>query len=172
MALCSECKKNAAVVFINKIVDGKPNLEGLCLACAKKRGINPLASMMKQYGASDEEIENMNSQFDEIVESMQDIELDPESLNMDGMSDMGESEGNRENPVNAISNMFNDLLRNMGTKNSSSGATAGNIDNKKDVEGTKKDNKKADKKKKYLDTYGINLTQRAKEGKIYKLIGR
>ena len=60
MALCSVCKKNTAVVFVNKIIDGKPNLEGLCLACAKKKGINPLASMMKQYGASDEDIENMN----------------------------------------------------------------------------------------------------------------
>jgi len=92
MALCSECKKNAAVVFINKIVDGKPNLEGLCLACAKKRGINPLASMMKQYGASEEEIENMNSQFDEIVESMQDIEIDPETMNLDGISEEKASE--------------------------------------------------------------------------------
>ena len=35
MALCSECKKNTAVVFVNRIIDGKPNLEGLCLACAK-----------------------------------------------------------------------------------------------------------------------------------------
>jgi protein-arginine kinase activator protein McsA len=45
MALCSDCKKNTAVVFVNRIIDGKPNLEGLCLACAKKKGINPLATL-------------------------------------------------------------------------------------------------------------------------------
>ena len=67
MALCSECKKNTAVVFINKVVDGKPSVEGLCLACAKKRGINPLSTLMKQYGASDDEIEKMNNQFDNII---------------------------------------------------------------------------------------------------------
>ena len=65
--LCSDCKKNTAVVFVNRIIDGKPNLEGLCLACAKKRGINQLASMMKQYGASEEDIESMNEQFNEII---------------------------------------------------------------------------------------------------------
>ena len=67
MALCSVCKKNTAVVFVNKIVDGKPSLEGLCLSCAKDRGINPLASMMKQYGASEDDIANLNEQFNEIV---------------------------------------------------------------------------------------------------------
>ena len=70
MALCSVCKENTAVVFVNKIVDGKPSIDRLCLACAKKRGINPLASMMKQYGASDDDIENMNDQFNEIIESI------------------------------------------------------------------------------------------------------
>ena len=81
MSLCSVCKKNTAVVFVNRIVDGKPKLEGLCLSCAKERGINPLASMMKQYGASEEDIANLNEQFEEIVSSLSSNEMDvPEEL--------------------------------------------------------------------------------------------
>lgn len=160
MALCSECKKNTAVVFINKIVDGKPTLEGLCLACAKKRGINPLASMMKQYGISDDEIANMNEQFDEMVSSM-------------GEMDMNfEPDENGNNPMDSFSNMFNSLLS--GLEN-----TAGNVSKEEAIkaehstdEKKSKEKKNKNKKKKFLDTYGTNLTQKAKEGKIDKLIGR
>ena len=83
MTLCSVCKKNPAVVFVNKIVDGKPHMDGLCLACAKERGINPLASMMQQYGASEEDIENLNNQFNEIMDSMSEIEMPEEMLNLE-----------------------------------------------------------------------------------------
>ena len=160
MALCTECKKNTAVVFINKIVDGKPTLEGLCLACAKKRGINPLASMMKQYGVSDEEIENMNEQFDEMVASM-------------GEMDMNfEPDENGNNPMDSFSNMFNSLLSGLGN-------TAGNVAKEEGAkaehsadEKKSKEKKNKNKKKKFLDTYGTNLTQKAKDGKIDKLIGR
>ena len=160
MALCSECKKNTAVVFINKIVDGKPTLEGLCLACAKKRGINPLASMMKQYGISDDEIANMNEQFDEMVSSM-------------GEMDMNfEPDENGNNPMDSFSNMFNSLLSGLGN-------TAGNVSKEEAIqaehstdEKKSKEKKNKNKKKKFLDTYGTNLTQKAKEGKIDKLIGR
>ena len=174
MALCSVCKKNTAVVFVNKIVDGKPNLEGLCLACAKKRGINPLATMMKEYGASDVDIENMNKQFDEIVESMQDMDIDPEALEnmgIDGMPNFNDIDANGQsdgkNPVNAISDMFNNLLRNMGSKDEASATNSGD-----NSTANSKKKEKADKKKKYLDAYGTNLTKKAKEGNIDKLIGR
>lgn len=161
MALCSECKKNTAVVFVNKIVDGKPNLEGLCLACAKKRGINPLASMMKQYGVSDEEIENMNDQFDEIVNSIGDM----------GDVDMNmEQDGTGSNPMDSISNMFSSLLSGLGN---TAGDVAKEETKKNEASETNGKNKKEKtKKKKFLDTYGTNLTQKAKEGKIDKLIGR
>ena len=97
MTLCSVCKKNPAVVFVNKIVDGKPHMDGLCLACAKERGINPLASMMQQYGASEEDIENLNNQFNEIMDSMSEIEMPEEML--EGM------ENDSENPSSLASMM-------------------------------------------------------------------
>ena len=168
MALCSACKKNTAVVFINKITDGKPSLEGLCLACAKKRGINPLATMMKEYGASEEDIESMNKQFDEIVESMQDVEIDNESMNIEGFPGLNsQSDDSKGNPMDSISNMFNNLLGKMGSKDSSGEGESAAEENKNTLSKNKKE-----KKKKYLDAYGTNLTNKAKEGKIDKLIGR
>ncbi len=155
MALCSVCKKNTAVVFVNKIVDGKPSIDGLCLACAKKKGINPLASMMKQYGASDEDIENMNEQFNEIFDSV------------NGMNVDGELNDDPDNPMNSLSTMFGDMLSGFGTLNSEDGKVDINFKNSKE-----KTEKSKNKKRKFLDTYGTNLTQKALEGKIDKLIGR
>ncbi len=174
MALCSECKKNTAVVFINKIVDGKPNLEGLCLACAKKRGINPLASMMKQYGASDEDIENMNQQFDEIVESMDSLDPSEAGFDMGTLAGLENLEGDEtgKNPVNAISDMFHNLLQNMGTGKANDSTSNASAQQGKTNHAQGEKEKTKEKKKKYLDTYGTNLTRKAKEGKIDKLIGR
>ena len=155
MALCSVCKKNTAVVFVNKIVDGKPSIEGLCLACAKKKGINPLASMMKQYGASDEDIENMNEQFNEIFDSVNDMNID------------GEFEGDPNDPMSSLSTMFNSMLSGLGSADSDSEKTDVNAKTT-----TEKTPKGKDKKRKFLDTYGTNLTQKAREGKIDRLIGR
>ena len=154
MALCSVCKKNTAVVFVNKIVDGKPQLEGLCLTCAKERGINPLASMMKQYGATEEDIEHLNAEFNELVSSLSAGEELPE--------DLADEFKNLDNP-NAFSSMLSNLFPHASHSESSDGQKGATTSTKV---------KKKDKKKKVLETYGINLTTRAREGKIDKLIGR
>ena len=158
MSLCSVCKKNTAVVFVNKVVDGKPQLEGLCLSCAKERGINPLSSMMKQYGASDEDIENLNEQFEEIVSSLSGESELPEEL-------VEELDG--DNPNSPFSSMLSNLFPNMNPQQNDSE----NVE-KKVSKGSKNNDNKKDKKKKILDTYGVNLTAKAREGKIDKLIGR
>ena len=154
MALCSICKKNTAVVFVNKIVDGKPSLEGLCLSCAKARGINPLASMMKQYGASEEDIENLNEQFEEIMSS----------ISPDGeMPEEFDAEMDASNPLSMLTNMFSSMPGN-------SGKSASNTDEKQKSTANKE--KKKDKKRKTLEAFGTNLTNKARDGKIDKLIGR
>lgn len=158
MSLCSVCKKNTAVVFVNRLVDGKPQLEGLCLSCAKERGINPLSSMMKQYGASDEDIENLNEQFEEIVSSLSGESELPEEL---------AEELNMDDPNSPFSSMLSNLFPNMSSQQNDSE----NIE-KKTAKGSKNKDNKKDKKKKILDTYGVNLTAKAREGKIDKLIGR
>ena len=155
MALCSVCKKNTAVVFVNKIVDGKPSLEGLCLSCAKDRGINPLASMMKQYGASEDDIANLNEQFNEIVSSISSEDAP--------FSDELMESFNHEDGSNPFASMFSNMFpSDSDTQNSESKVKSSNKD--------KKTNK--EKKRKTLESFGTNLTQKARERKIDKLIGR
>ena len=153
MTLCSVCKKNPAVVFVNKIVDGKPHMDGLCLACAKERGINPLASMMQQYGASEEDIENLNNQFNEIMDSMSEIEMPEEML-----EEMENDPENSSSLASMMASMF-------GKKDEKSSSTS-QKQNEKNTE------KNKSKKRKILDAYGINLTEKAKNGEIDVLIGR
>ena len=64
--LCSICKKNTAVIFINKIEDDKNSVEGLCYSCAKEKGINPLEVLAKQSNLSEEELNDMSSQLENI----------------------------------------------------------------------------------------------------------
>ncbi|MBR6253361.1 MAG: ATP-dependent Clp protease ATP-binding subunit [Clostridia bacterium] len=173
MALCAICKKNTAVVFINKVVDNKPSVEGLCLACAKKRGINPLSSLMKQYGATDEEVESLNQQFDDIINSMDNGDGNAFSDIMGGMGADGmpiDGDNPEGTPIDAFTKMFDKLISGMGN-----GPKEGNYqesDGSNNTETKTKEPKKKEKKKKYLDAFGTNLTQKAKEGKIDKLIGR
>ena len=63
MMLCSICKKNYAVVFITKIINGKQKQEGLCLSCAKKQGIQPINQLIEQTGMTDRDIETLNKQM-------------------------------------------------------------------------------------------------------------
>ncbi len=141
---CARCNKNTAVVFITKVENGKQFREGLCLPCAKKEGIGSLENLLAGYNMSEEDFGNINSQMEQIL---QDVNLD----------DMGD-----EDSGNPFSKIFNS-------------AFAGNneqYDEKEDIKGAnKKANKKA-KKRKNLDRYGINLNNRAKEGRIDNIIGR
>ena len=71
MTLCAKCKKNPAVFFITKMENGKTTSEGLCLSCAKELGIAPINQMIDNFGVSDEELENINNQMSEFMESME-----------------------------------------------------------------------------------------------------
>ncbi len=160
MTLCSVCKKNTAVVFVNKLVDGKPKIDGYCLACAQKNGINPLTSMMKQYGASDADIENLNEQFNEILESVSDIDMEmPEEM-------LGEMDS--DNPASAFASMMTSMFPGIESHEFNSSAGKDETKTKKEKSSIKNKNKK----RKILDTYGTNLTQKARNGEIDKLIGR
>ena len=92
--LCSVCKKNLAVVFINKLdKDGKPTGEttGLCVGCAKKQGIDPLANIMKEMSnMNEEDLENMSNQFDSMMGSLDGSE---ELAGLDDDDDKNKSQG-------------------------------------------------------------------------------
>lgn len=148
--LCSVCKKNMAVVFINKLdKDGKPTNEttGLCIQCAKNQGIDPLANIMKEMSnMSEEELESMSSQFDGMFGGMSEL-------------DDIDSESDENDEKSGMSNFFSNMMSFGKNKK----------ENDKDNNNTKD---QAKNKTKYLDTFGENLTEKARQNKLDKVIGR
>ena len=145
--LCSICKKNTAVIFINTVKDNKTEVEGLCYACAKGKGINPLDILSKQANLSDAELNNMSQQFEHIVKEL--------SENFNDIDSSKDSLGS------IFSNMFNE----------NSEASFEDTDGSNTKKKVKVD-KKASKKRKFLDTFGTNLTNKAKQGDLDAVIGR
>jgi len=165
MMMCSICKQNYAVVFITKIIDGKQTQEGLCLSCAKKQGIAPINQLIEQTGMTDDDIINLNKQVGDFFESMD-------------IDDMGNDLNNTQSSSFADSgNPFFNFINRAFPKNSSpSNTSAGRKDHDEDKDGrngTKvKTQEKKGKKRRYLDTYGTNLTDMARDDKIDRVIGR
>ena len=150
--LCSVCNKNVAVIFINKVEGEKQSVEGLCYNCAKEKGINPLDVLAKQANLSENDIKNMSNQFDTIFSDLSEELGDNDKIDQnDGMS-LG----------SIISNIF-------GDKNSEANEEP-NQNNKRKIKVEKKPNK--DKKKKFLDTFGTNLTNKARQNELDDVIGR
>jgi ATP-dependent Clp protease ATP-binding subunit ClpA len=165
MTMCSICKENYAVVFITKIINGKQIQEGLCLSCAKKQGIQPINQLIEQTGMTDDDVENLNKQMSSLFEGM-DMDIDME----DGAGTENTNGYGKGNPfLNFFSRAFprND--------ESSEGPDPRELADGKDGKGgmrTKTQEKKGLKKKKFLDMYGTNLTDLARNDKIDRVIGR
>ncbi len=159
MTLCSRCHKNPAVVFITKMEGDKTINEGLCIVCAKELGIAPINNMIEQMGISDEDIENMNS---EMANFMTTMEENPEALEgmMSGMFGAVEEGGALTAPFDFLSGFLKGKPSNE--------AKDTDTDNKKD----KKKKPLGGNKKSMLDTYGTNLTEKAKQGKVDRVINR
>ena len=162
--LCSMCKKNTAVIFINKQgADGKAEVEGLCYECAKKKGINPIDTMAKQANLSDKDIQDLSNKLDtmfkNLSDNMADIDEDELSEMINGES---EKEGAQGVPLGSIfSGLFGIKQNGDESSNYSSGGTQ-----------KVKEKTKPNKKRKALDTYGTNLTVKAKNNQIDRVIGR
>lgn len=163
MMMCSMCKENFAVVFITKIMDGRQTQEGLCLSCAKKQGIQPVNQLIEQTGMSEDDIDNLNKQMSSIFENIEPENTDNEIP--------GQNPAVRNNP-------FFNLINRAFPKNeiNETGGEHGRdaVEDKESKNGTrtKTQEKKNLKKKKYLDMYGSNLTDMAKEDRIDRVIGR
>ena len=175
--LCSVCKKNMAVVFINSLdKEGKSTgkVKGLCLECAKKQGIDPLSNIVKEISnMSEEEMEEMSNQFSDMFNNMGGMDGLPidEALNDQSEDDDGDNEkkGNFFN----LSNMFNISPFSNKKEDNSNNLNSEKSNNKdKDKDKDKEKRKKKNKKTKYLDTFGENLTEKARNGKLDKVIGR
>ena len=158
--MCSRCGKNVAVVFITKLEGGVQKNEGLCLKCARELHIKPVDDMIEKMGISDEDLDNLSGEMMNAlngVESLMDMSLDPDG---DGNSD-GDDDGKT-----ATFPFLNRLFGN----GSSTPAESGNNSNSAPQQPPKEGGKPP--KRKFLDNYCINLTDRARAGKLDNMIGR
>ncbi len=162
MKLCDICHKNVAVIYTTQTVDGQKVNKAICMDCARKRGIEPLQQLMKQSGMTDADMDNLNQQMIELMNN-----VDMEDLAIPN------SEGEEiDKEANPLTEMFKNFKNNRMEKPKENEPLKDN-----DTEEQKKRRNiltrdKNNKKPKYLDKFGINLTQRAAEGKIDRVIGR
>ena len=158
--LCTKCKKNVAVVFISRLNEkGETVNEGLCLKCAAQLGLPQVSDMMKRMGISPEDLESINSEMLQAfggAEELSDMAGDPE----DGDDDEEESGKTATFPF--LNRLFGGGERNPAEKPGEP-APSGREEPK---------GRKGEKKHKYLDNYCINLSQRARDGKLDAVIGR
>ena len=144
MQMCARCKKRLAVVFITRMENNQTVNEGLCLRCARELGIKPVSDMLSRMGLDDEAIERMNSEMTDVADQLT------------ATSDDGEDGGA---PAVDLPKIFQNLGFPMPPR-------------KKPEEGKQNGKQKKEPKRKFLSTYCQNLTERAKEGKIDRIVGR
>ena len=155
--LCSRCKKNVAVVFITRMENGKNINEGLCLKCAKNLGLPQVNEMMQRMGITDEDLDNISNEMMSAFGGAENLE------GIDAPDGDDEEDGKTAT--------FPFLGRLFGGQNGDAPAPAdGAVDGPGRAERGKKNDKAA--KHKFLDSYCINLSQRARDGKLDAVIGR
>ena len=187
--LCSKCKKNPAILFFEKN-DGKgedKKLEGLCYNCAKKQGIDPLETLYRQNDVLAHDpvsMEEMRKQFESMFKDFaENVSLDDinkidgaftfgtDDLNDDDLND--EDKPHIAGAAIPLGSIFSSLLNDDNDFGSpSQEEMASQSNSRKKIKVEKKKNQKQNKKKKYLDTYGTNLTNKAKNGELDIVIGR
>ncbi|MHA5221328.1 ATP-dependent Clp protease ATP-binding subunit [Dysosmobacter sp. Phy] len=156
--LCSRCKKNVAVVFISRLEGDRTINEGLCLKCAKERGLPQVDEMMKRMGISDEDLDTLNSEMLQAMSGVENIEDLP-----------GPEEGDEEEEDGKTAT-FPFLNRLFSGSDAPRGDAAPEGDQGRGREKERKEPKNG--KRKYLENYCISLTQKAQEGKLDPVIGR
>lgn len=167
---CSKCGKRPAVVFVSNNTGEAPT-QGYCLTCAKEMGIKPVEDLISKMGLSDEDLETVQDQMDSLMseDGMKNL---MESMNVDNLAEQMEefqeqSEDNGDfTPGGAPTFPFFNNLFNGNADTQKNGA-----DKDKERKERRK-NRKLDKKRKHLNLYCENLTEKAKEGRIDNIVGR
>ncbi|MBQ7669211.1 MAG: ATP-dependent Clp protease ATP-binding subunit [Clostridia bacterium] len=149
MTMCSRCHKRVAVVFMTKIENGETKQEGICIKCARELGIKPVNDMINKMGLTDEDLEKMSSEIENLMEG-------DENGILDGL--MGSS-------GDLPAEVYDD---------DAADARAPAVDFSKLTGNDGKDQGRKRKKKelKFLTTYCTNMTERAREGKLDNVVGR
>ena len=151
MQMCSRCHQRVAVVFITRMEDGKTFNEGICLKCARELGIKPVNDILEKMGIGEEDFDRMSAEIGNMFEGGNlPSELDKEN-GVDG---------------GAPAIDFPKLFQDAGFIPKASSDKSG------EGKGKEKEEKKAEQKKKFLSTYCQNLTDRAREGKLDRIVGR
>ena len=155
--LCSKCKKNVAVVFISRMNEKNEMVnEGLCLQCAAKLGLPQVEDMMKRMGITPEDLENLNSEMMQAFGGAEELD----AVNDDGGEDDEESGKTATFPF--LNRLFNNGSNPPAEQPRENGGNAG----------AQPTGRKKEQKRKFLDNYCINLSQRARDGKLDAVIGR
>lgn len=170
--LCSICKKNTAVIFVNQQnSSGETETIGYCYECAKKKGINPLNTFSNNNSnLSNEDINNMTNQLNEMFKDLS-SNLSLQGLNPDDLDDNSDTlndEDSENKPMGfaiPLGSIFSGMF---DSKDGSDSTSNGTSSERKSV----KTEKKQDKKRRTLNAYGTNLTEKAKNGQIDAVIGR
>ena len=155
--LCSRCKKNVAVVFISRMNEKNEMVnEGLCLKCAAQLGLPQVEDMMKRMGITPEDLENINSEMMQAFGGAEEMNDLP-----DGGAEDDDEESGKTATFPFLNRLFNN---NPPAEQPRDGGASGP---QQQPAGRKKD-----QKRKFLDNYCINLSQRARDGKLDAVIGR
>ncbi|MBD9224541.1 MAG: ATP-dependent Clp protease ATP-binding subunit [Clostridiales bacterium] len=153
--LCSKCKKNVAVVFISRMNEKNEMVnEGLCLQCAAKLGLPQVEDMMKRMGITPEDLESLSTEMMQAFGGAEEMNDLPE----------GGEEDDEESGKTATFPFLNRLF---GNNNQPAPQPQQPADSGQQPAG-----RKTEKKRKFLDNYCINLSQRARDGKLDAVIGR
>ena len=154
--VCIRCQKRPAIIFVQRMENGQMKNEGYCLHCARELHIKPVEDLMKQFGMSDEDMDNMEDRMENMMQELGDSG-DPFSM----MMNMGRPQGEEgdEDLMPGSSATF-PLSMNGGTQEAPKG-------DKKNAKNGKKP-----PRRKFLDTYCEDLTRKAREGRLDDIIGR
>ena len=156
--VCIRCQKRPAIIFIQRMENGQMKQEGYCLHCARELHIKPVDDLMKQFGMSEQDLDNMENRMESMMEEMGDSNPLSMLMNMSASGEDADAENMDEDLVPGSNATF--PLGFTGTEKQ---------------DGEKKADHKSGKKppkRKFLDTYCENLTRKAREGKLDDIIGR
>ena len=161
--LCSRCKKNVAVIFITRIENGESHNEGLCLRCARELHIKPVDEMMEKLGISDADLDNLTGDVAEMLGSMGMLGGDA-----DTDSDAPDTDTDEDDGKTATFPFLNRLFN----QNPPSAPDAEASEQPRQDAAAADKRGSAPRKLKFLTNYCIDLTQRARDGKLDAMIGR
>ena len=154
--VCVRCKKRTAVVFIQRMDNGKPVQEGYCLTCAREMHIQPVDDLMKQFGMSDQDLENMEERMSSFLQEAAESGMLAPMMGSEE-AETGDDAAAQDDFVPGGSPVFPFGF--------------GARQNKDDAK-PKNGKKEKAPRRKFLETYCENLTQKARDGKTDRIIGR